>query len=184
MFIIKNNYYLYIKNLKDINIQSFKIKNKINIIYRNLKYKNINELIEFKKMCQQKSIKLFIANNLYVAKKIKANGLYISAYNKKKYFSNILKIGSAHNVKEFKEKINQNCKEIIFSRLFQTNYPYKKSFLGVIKFNLLSINLKKNIIPLGGINHNNLMKLNIVKSKGCAFFSCLKKKPAISNRLF
>ena len=184
MFIIKNNYYLYIENLNDIAIQSLKNSKKINIIYRNPKCKNINNLIKFKKKCQQKKIKLFIANNLSIAKKINADGLYISAYNKKKYYCNILKIGSAHNIKEMREKINQDCKEIIFSRLFQTNYSFKKSFLGIIKFNLLSINLKRNIVPLGGINHNNLMKLNIVKSNGCAFLSSLKKKPAISSRLF
>ena len=184
MFIIKNNYYLYIENLNDIDIQSLKNSKKISIIYRNPKYKNINNLIKFKKNCRQKNIKFFIANDLTIAKKINADGLYISAHNKKKYYSNILKIGSAHNIKEIREKINQNCKEIIFSRLFQTNYMFKKNFLGIVKFNLLSINLKKNIIPLGGIKHNNLMKLNIVKSNGCALLSSLKKKPAISNRLF
>ena len=184
MFIIKNYYYLYIENLEDINIQAIKSNKKINIIYRQLQYSNINNLIQFKKRCQQKRIKFFIANNLNIAKKINADGLYISAHNKKKYFSNILKIGSAHNLKEVNEKINQNCQQIIFSRLFKTNYPQKKDFLGVVKFNLLSINLKKNIVPLGGINHNNLIKLNIVKSSACAFFSSVKKKPAITSRLF
>jgi len=184
MFIIKNNYYLYIKNLGDIDIQTLKSNKKINIIFRNLKYDNINDLIKFKKQCHQKKIKFFIANNLNIATKINADGLYISAYNKKNYLTNIPKIGSAHNYKEIKEKIDQNCKEIIFSRLFKTNYPTKKSFLGVVKFNLLSINLKRNIVPLGGINITNLLKLNIVKSNACAFLSSIKKKPAITSRLF
>jgi thiamine monophosphate synthase len=184
MFIIKNNYYLYIENLKDINIDSLKTNKKINIIFRNHTYKNTNDLIKFKKKCQQKSIKLFIANNLNTVKKVNADGLYISAHNKKKYFSNILKIGSAHNIKEIREKINQNCREIIFSRLFQTNNKFKKSFLGVVRFNLLNINIKKKVVPLGGINNKNLLKLNMINSDGLALLSAVKKKPAISSRLF
>ncbi len=70
---------------------------------------------------------------LKLLKNCNADGLYISAYNKKKYYINIPKIGSAHNLKEINEKIKQNCKTIIFSRLFKTNYKNKKSFLGVVK---------------------------------------------------
>jgi thiamine-phosphate pyrophosphorylase len=184
MFIIKNNYYLYIENLEVIKIESLKINKKLNIIYRKLSYKNIYDIIKFRKKCQQKNIKFFIANNLNVAKKINADGLYISAHNKKKYYSNILKIGSAHNIKEINEKANQGCKNIIFSRLFKTSKKNKKNFLGVIKFNLLKTSTAKNIYPLGGINNKNLLKLNMVNSLGFALMSEIKKKPAITNRLF
>ena len=45
---------------------------------------------------------------------------------------------------------------------------------------------KNNItmIPLGGINNSNLLKLNLVNSRGLAILSSLKKKPVITNRLF
>jgi hypothetical protein len=43
---------------------------------------------------------------------------------------------------------------------------------------------KINIIPLGGINNKNLLNLNLVKSQAIAILSAVKKKPAISNRLF
>ena len=184
MIIIKKKYYLYIENIKDLNIESFKNNKKINIILRNIKNNKINEIIKFRRKCKNKQIKFYIANNLKALNASNADGLYISAYNKKKYFANINKIGSAHNLKEINEKIQQGCKEIIFSRLFKTNYINKKGFLGVVKFNLLKRTFNKNIYPLGGINNQNLLKLNMINSDGFAVLSAVKKKPAISNRLF
>ena len=184
MVIIKKNYYLYIENINELDIDLFKNNKKINIILRNIKNNEINEIIKFRKKCKTKQIKFYIANNLKVFNVSNADGLYISAYNKKKYFANINKIGSAHNIKEINEKIQQGCKKIIFSRLFKTNYVNKKSFLGVVKFNLLKRTFNKNIFPLGGINEKNLLKLNMVNCDGFAFFSAIKKKPTISSRLF
>ena len=142
------------------------------------------KIIKFRKKCNNKKIKFYIANDLRVVNKCNADGLYISAYNKKKYFQNINKIGSAHNIKEINEKIRQGCKEIIFSRLFKTNYINKKGFLGVVKFNLLKLAFNKNINPLGGINNKNLLKLNLINSQGFAVLSAVKKKPSIATRLF
>ena len=62
----------------------------------------------------------------------------------------------AHNQKEINTKIKQGCKEIIFSRLFHTNYKNKKGHLGILKFNIVSLRSKLEIIPLGGINEKNL----------------------------
>ena len=97
---------------------------------------------------------------------------------------NIEKIGSAHNLKEINEKIKQNCNLIIVSRLFKTNYKNKKSFLNILKFNLLKLNTNKNLIPLGGINFNNFLKLRLVNCTSFAILSAIKKKPAISSWLF
>ena len=184
MVIIKKNYYLYIENITDLNIDLLKTNQKINIILRNIKNNEIKEIIKFRKKCKNKKIKFYIANNHKIANLCKADGLYISAHNKKKYFVNITKIGSAHNIKEINEKIQQGCSEIIFSRLFKTNYNNKKSFFGVIKFNLLKHIFNKDIYPLGGINNKNLLKLNMINSKGFAVLSAVKKKPAITSRLF
>ena len=184
MIIIKKKYYLYIENIKDLNIDSLKSNKKINIILRNIKNNEIKEIIKFRKKCKIKQFKFYIANNLKFAKKCDADGLYISSYNKKKYFVNIDKIGSAHNLKEINEKIFQGCKNIIFSRLFKTNYKNKKSFFGVVKFNLIIVNFNKKIYPLGGINYQNLLKLKMINSNGFALLSALKKKPVIANRLF
>ena len=184
MFIIKKNYYLYIDNTKSINLDLLKCPRKFIIIYRNSYLnENIKKIIYFRKKCNSKKIKLYIANNYKLAKKIKADGIYLSAYNKKIY-NNINVIGSAHNHKEISRKIKQKCKTIILSRLFKTSYKNKVSFYGLVKFNLISKKYLVNLIPLGGIRNSNLLKLNLVNSNGFAIYSEIKKKPAISSRLF
>ena len=107
----------------------------------------------------------------------------MSSYNKKIYH-NIEVIGSAHNYKEINQKINQGCRLVILSRLFKTHYKKKSSFFGVTKFNLMTQKNNITMIPLGGINNSNLLKLNLVNSRGLAILSSLKKKPVITNRLF
>ena len=69
-------------------------------------------------------------------------------------------------------------------RLFKTSYKNKKNYLGVVRFNLIKKNYLVNLVPLGGINNLNLLKLNMVNSRGLALLSEIKKKPAISHRLF
>jgi thiamine monophosphate synthase len=184
MVIIKKNYYLYIENIEDLNLDKVASNKKIIIILRNNENNKLPEIKKYRLKCKRKKIKFYIANNAKIAKSCEADGLYISAYNKKKYYINIPKIGSAHNLKEINEKIYQKCEVIIFSRLFKTQYLFKKDYLGVVKFNLIVKNIGKKLIPLGGINNQNLLKLNIVKSDGFACLSAVKKKPAISSRLF
>jgi thiamine-phosphate pyrophosphorylase len=184
MVIIKKNYYLYIENIKNINLDKLITNKKINIILRNTQNDKLTEIIKFRLKCKNKNIKFFIANSAKIAKACDADGLYISAYNKKKYYTNVPKIGSAHNFKEIREKKFQGCQVIIFSRLFKTQYLYKKGYLGVLKFNLLTKILDKKIIPLGGINNQNLLKLNLINCDGFALLSSVKKKPAITSRLF
>ena len=55
---------------------------------------------------------------------VKADGIYISAYNWELSFNKLKKvnydiIGSAHNIKEINIKALQGCKFILFSRLFR-----------------------------------------------------------------
>ena len=119
---------------------------------------------------------------------LKADGLYISSHNKsfKCLFLknlNFTIIGSAHNPREIHFKIKQGCKYILLSRLFKVDYDNNNNFLGVIKFNNF-LAISKNLIPLGGINSSNLNSLNNSISEGFALMSEIKKKPAISSRLF
>jgi len=190
MFISKNNYYLYIENTKTLNLSLIKKRNKFVIIYRNNNNsENIDQLKRFRNECKKRSIEFYIANNLHIAIKCKADGLYISSYNKKHYnvpfLGNPLKIiGSAHNRKEIYEKKNQGCKTIVLSRLFKTDYPNKHTYLGVVKFNLAKENCKEDLVPLGGIKNKNLNSLRLVKANSFAILSEIKKKPAIIRRLF
>ena len=186
MFIIKKNYYLYIENTKDIDLKIIKKSAKIFVIYRNKKTKeDIETLLRFRKLCNKKGFKFYVANNVKLLKSCRGDGLYLSSFNKKIYLNKKINlIGSAHTFREINEKIKQGCKTIFLSRLFETDYKDKKDFLGLIKFNLITRNFKTTIIPLGGIKGSNLNKLNLVNSDGLALFSEVKKKPVISNRLF
>ena len=185
MTILKKQYYLYLENTNDIDLKMINKRYKFTIIYRNKKSNEKIEIIrKFRKKCQAKSIKFYLANDEQLAIKIKADGLYVSSFNKKKILKNFKEIiGASHNNKEINLKLWQGCKKFIFSRLFKTNYVNKKTFWGIIKFNL--IDNKRELIPLGGINLSNLNKLNSLDSRGAAFLSEVKKKPAkILRRLF
>ncbi|MDC0437712.1 thiamine phosphate synthase [Pelagibacteraceae bacterium] len=190
MFAFKKNYYLIIESIKDINLSIIKKRHKFIIIYRNKKNnEKYDELLMFRNMCKRKHIFFYVANDLFLARNLKADGLYISAFNRKirKPFSNNFKfkvIGSAHNVKEINIKKLQGCSKIIFSRLFKTSYEYKKSFLGIIKYNLIANLFGNQLVPLGGIKISNLNKLKTVDCEAFTVFSEVKKKPAIIDRLF
>tara|TARA_B110000914_G_scaffold218845_1_gene226662 strand:+ start:459 stop:1019 length:561 start_codon:yes stop_codon:yes gene_type:complete len=186
MFIIKSNYYLYIENTKNVDLNIIKKNTKISFIYRSFDTKEkVEKLIKFRKQCHIKGFKLYISNNVKLLRDCKADGLYLSAFNKKIYLNkNINLIGSAHSFKEIDKKIKQGCKTILLSRLFQTSYSNKKGHLGLVKFNLMVNNLKVKIIALGGIRNSNLNKLNLLNVAGLALLSEIKKKPVITNRLF
>jgi len=191
MFVYKKNYFLIIENIKDIDLSNIKLINKFAIIYRNKnKNHNIDKLLKFRRYCKAKKIDFYISNNFKLMVSLNADGLYISSHNTDLSLSRIKNsnykiIGSAHNIKELNLKIIQGCSHFIYSRLFNTNYKFKKGFMGIVKFNLLKLSRKENLVPLGGINMKNLNKLNLVKSNSFVLLSEIKKKPAkIFSRLF
>ena len=190
MFAFKKKYFLIIESIKDLELKNIKKNKKLIIIYRrnNKKIENIVELKKFRQNCYIKDFKFFVANNLQLTVLLKADGLYISSYNKsfKCLFLknlNFTIIGSAHNPREIHFKINQGCKYILLSRLCRVDYDKNNDFLGVIKFNNF-LTISRNLIPLGGINSSNLNSLNNSISEGFALMSEVKKKPAIISRLF
>jgi len=191
MLIFKKKYYLFIENTTKFNFNLIKIRKKFNIIYRNQTNKEkIEDLKNFRKKCKKNGINFYVANDTRLLSELNADGLYISAHNNNLLLNNYSKkgyeiIGSAHNQREINIKQIQGCKVIIFSRLFKTTYDYKKSYLGVQRFNIISLRSKLELVPLGGINEKNLCKLNSVISESFACLSAIKKKPAkIINRLF
>ena len=161
----------------------------IGIIYRN--YHNQSkegELVKIAKKCKRKRFKLYIANNIKLAIKMKANGIYIPAFNKSGRFSNHEKrglaiIGSAHNQREIQQKIMQNCSAIFLAPIFQVKK--KKDYLNIHKFNSLARSNKIDFLALGGISKDNIAKLKVLHIKGfggISFFS--KKKPAFYRPVF
>ena len=160
----------------------------IGIIYRNYNDKNReNQLIKIAKACRKNRYQLFVSNDLKLAYKVKADGLYVPSFNKTKKFSNLEKknitiIGSAHNQKEIQNKISQNCSAIFLSPVFHVEKS--KKFLGLYKFNYLSHTNKISILALGGISENNICKLKLLYIKGFGGISIFKKKPAFKKAGF
>ena len=147
------------------------------IIFRDYSTKSINEqlIVKIKKYCKKKSLKFYLSNNFKLAIKLDLDGVYIPAFNNSfthlaySLKKNFKVIGSAHNIKEMRNKEIQNVEKIFLSSLFKKN----KNFLGIYKLKLLAKNTKKNIVVLGGISQNNIRKLALLDHPdfaGISFF--------------
>ena len=173
-------------NLSDLS----KLGKNINIIYRN--YQNIdhlNNLLKLKLFCKKNSHKLYLSNNIKLSIKLSLDGIYIPSFNNRLNYCGIYNlpknfkiIGSAHNLKEIRIKNLQGCKEVFLSPIFKVEKT--KSFLGVVKFNLIKLKSKTNLIALGGINQKNLKKLKYLGLKGFASISWAKKNGLRNLRPF
>ena len=181
------NTFTFISTFKEKEILN--LNPKVGIIFRNYKDKiNINEILKLKQFCKLNNRNLYLANNIKLAINLNLDGIYIPAFNKNIIFGkfktkkNFLKLGSAHDIKEIKEKEKQGVEVIFLSPLFKTkNYKNK---LGIIKFNILSRLTKKKIIALGGINKKNINMLKITNAygfSGISFFFDNKKKWTIKK---
>tara|TARA_B100002052_G_scaffold239629_1_gene223742 strand:- start:445 stop:975 length:531 start_codon:yes stop_codon:yes gene_type:complete len=173
MHILMNKKYYFINNF-DTNIIDKQDQQTI-IIYRNYSSKIVNEklILKIKKYCKNKKIKFYLSNNIKLAIKLDLDGAYIPSFNKNtKHLAYSFKkkfniIGSAHNLKEIKQKEKQNVKKIILSSLFKKN----KNFLGINKFKLLAKLTSKDVVVLGGISKENLKSLKLLDNPDFAGIS-------------
>ena len=158
------------------------------IIYRNYNAKNREkELINIAKACRKSRRQLFVSNDIKLAMKVKAEGIYIPSFNKTKRFANLEKknfkiLGSAHNQREIQKKISQKCCAIFLSPIFYIKKSRK--FLDIHKFNYLSSKNNTNIFALGGISESNIYKLKLLNIKGFGGIRIFKKKPAFKRPVF
>jgi len=158
------------------------IKN-LGVIYRNYNSaKRENELIKISKACKKKRYQLFVSNDIKLATKVKANGVYIPSFNKIGNFRNLenrnlLLIGSAHNQTEIQKKVLQKCSAIFLSPLFKINKS--KTFLDIHRFNFLTNLNNINVFALGGISEKNIKKLKLLNIKGFGGISIFKKKTGL-----
>ena len=173
---LKFYYFIENFNLKELS----NIKKSINIIFRNYHSNNyIDDLIKTRNYCKKKGFKLYLSNNINLAIKLRLDGVYLPSFNKKLGYKNFTSkkkfriIGSAHNISEIKIEEKQNCEEIFLSPIFKTEK--QKQYLDIIKFNLQTLATNKKIIALGGINLNNLKRINLTKSEGVASITWIKK---------
>ena len=165
--------YYFISKLETNNID--RLDNDTVVIYRNydqqVPLKQV--ILNIKNYCKKKKIKFFIANNIKLAIKLGLDGVYIPSFNKSTaHLSFSLKkkftiIGSAHNIKEIRNKELQNVEKIFLSSLFKKN----KNYLGINKFKLISNYTKKKIVVLGGVTKKNVNKLKLVNKSEFAGIS-------------
>ena len=171
--------YCFIKELDTKHILNQK-KNTV-FIYRNyLKKIDINEILDIKKLCKKAGSKLYLSNHIKLSLKLDLDGAYIPSFNNsKKHLSfsfkkDFILLGSAHNLKEIRNKELQKVDLIFISSIFKKNNNY----LGINKFKLISNHTNRNIIALGGINEKNKKKLRFLNRVGFAGIDYFSKKLA------
>ena len=144
------------------------------IIFRNYtKQNNKEDIVRIKNYCKKLKLKFFLSNNIKCALKLGLDGAYIPSFNKDiSHLSfdlpnNFLILGSAHNLKEIRQKEIQKVEIIFISPIFK----YKSNYLGVNKFKLISKLTSKKTVALGGISKKNIKKLSLTDSFGFAGIS-------------
>ena len=163
------NKYYFINKFDPDHIK--KLNKDISIIYRNYKSSfDSNLIVKIRSFCKKYNRNLYLANNIKMAIKYNLDGAYIPSFNNDfrhlnyKTKSGFLIIGSAHNLKEIRIKETQKVSKIFISSIFKK----EKNYLGLYKFKNLSKNTKKKVVALGGINKQNLKKINLLNVAGYA----------------
>jgi thiamine-phosphate pyrophosphorylase len=136
--------------------------------------------LKLKEHCKNIKTKFYLSNDIKLSIKLRLDGVYIPSFNNKVNYvqnyslpKNFDIIGSAHNIPEINIKLKQKCSEIFLSPVFKVNKS--KKFLGVNKFNLMTLNEKVNFIALGGINEKNYKMIKLLRTNGFASINWAKK---------
>jgi len=196
-----NRQFLIINKLNDEVKEKIKKFININIILYNfddevdgqLKIDNFNT-VEAINYCKKNQLPFYITDNFKLALQTKANGIFLSAKNKK-IIPKIQKlnfeiIGSVHNQIEYYFKKKQGCTLLMLSPIFFNKKYSENKILGPIKFNLMSNSWNNNLCALGGISSKKLSKIKLTRASSIAFVSLVLeaqiKKPAyfVSRRAF
>ena len=170
--------FCFINNYKENYIK--RLPKNIAIIYRNYnKILNKNKIKKINNLCKKTKRKFFLANNIKIALQLDLDGVYIPSFNKElkiNYYSKkkkFLILGSAHNIKEIRQKELQKVNCIFLSPIFKTIKTNK--FLGIQKFNKLTNYTKKKNNLLRGNKKNNLKKINLLNTYGFSSVSLFKQ---------
>ena len=171
-------YYIFLDELNEKiikNIQNLK-KKKIDLKLI-VSEKILFSILDFVKYSK---IPFFIIDNVKLATKHKANGIFLTSKNRSlinitKSSQRIKVIGSAHNQYEYFIKERQGCSTIFLSPIFYNEKYSSNQILHVNKFNLITLNWKKSIGALGGINLKNLKLIKLIRSKSIGIKSLITK---------
>jgi thiamine monophosphate synthase len=181
---IYNNSYLLTNQINEtIKKNILKFKN-ISIIYYNIneddKKKCLNESRLIYNFCKQNNLPFFITNDINLCLKYKCRGLFLTNAKGGRNFTYLKNqlhiIGKAHTQIEYNLLINRGCKAITLSPLFYNKKYSRNKILGPMRFNLLTKNWQSEVYALGGINQNNIKKINLLqKNKGIVFKNFIKE---------
>ena len=162
--------YYFINELNQNHLIS--LNKNISFIWRNKdKETPINTLIKLRDFCKKNQRSFYISNNVKLAERINANGVYISSTNRNlilktnKFKKKFKILGSAHNLNEIKIKELQKIEEIFLSPLFKEKTNQQLNIYRYLKLRKIT---KMKDISLGGINKRNIKKLNMIKPFGFA----------------
>ena len=173
MHIHKLKKYYFINELNQNHLIS--LNKNISFIWRNKdKETPINTLIKLRDFCKKNQRSFYISNNVKLAKRINADGVYISSINRNlnlrtnKFKKKFKILGSAHNLKEIKLKELQSIEEIFLSPLFKEKTNQQLNIYRYLKLRKIT---KMKDIALGGISKKNIKKFNMIKPFGYAGIS-------------
>lgn len=175
--------FIFLDNINELIKINILKQHNVSIIFNKEQFDNSNfEII--KKFCKKNKIELYILDNFKLAIKHKLNGVVISHNNRKTtYCGNFLSrykkfdiIGKVHNQLDYYFKQRQGCKTVIFSTIFLNEKYSLNQVRGVLKFNLISMDWRLGICPLGGINFKNYKKILLTKNKSFAIKSLITKQ--------
>ena len=170
--------YYFIDQINKSTISTILKFRNISLIYmsQDNSFSNIQDLMKIKEFSTKNNLKFYVTDNIRLAIKVKANGIYLTKnynrmlhnYNCKKDF---LILGSVHNQLEYYRKSIQNCKKFFLSPIFYNRKYSINKILGVIKFKIISKDWKDKAIPLSGINQRNIKQALLANKKQIAFRS-------------
>jgi thiamine-phosphate pyrophosphorylase len=172
--------YLFLAKL-NLEIKKKIIRNKIkNLIYYNFSNYNYINIKNVRQWCKTNRIKFYIADDIKLAIKLKTDGIYLTRqYKTKKKLFLVKKqftiLGSAHNQMEYCLKKSQGCKRIFLSPIFKTNKYSINKVLGLVKFNLISLDWNIKTVALGGVNKKNFKFAKLTKNNSIGFQSLINE---------
>ena len=172
--------YLFLAKL-NLEIKKKIIKNKIkNLIYYNFSNYNYINIKNVRQWCKTNRIKFYIVDDIKLAIKLKTDGIYLTSQYKIKKNLFLFKkkftiLGSAHNQMEYYRKKSQGCKRIFLSPIFKTNKYSINKVLGLVKFNLISLDWDIKTVALGGINKKNFRFAKLTKNNSIGFQSLINE---------
>ena len=168
--------YYFIKNFNTTELEN--LNSNTDIIYRNYEKKpEITELLQIKKFCKNKNVKLYLSNHFRLSIKLGLDGSYIPSFNKSlKHLNYNLKdnftiLGSAHNIKEIRLKEMQKVDQIFISSIFKKNNNY----LGLHRYIVLEKLCNTETVALGGVSRRNIKILTLTNCNGFAGISYFKE---------